>query len=256
MATTERDTARRRSGVVLDDVPVVPWSEFLPSFIEAWPENTRGKAEHVTLIGPTGQGKSVLGLALLDARGKARDASEVILATKPRDRALDALARQPDWHKISKWPPGYGQDRVIFWPRFGDVGTVSARHAAIFRDVLEDIFHERNRVVYLDEAYYLSDDLRLKDLLTKFWQMGRSQNIILVAGTQRPVAVPRPMFSECSWFFAFRTADEDELRRVSEIGGVDNRKLREVIRALRPHEFVCVQTRTSRMVRSMVERGK
>lgn len=222
--------------------------------MESWPENSRGKAEHVTIVGPTGQGKSVLGLSILEARAKARGSHVVILATKPRDRAMSALGRREGWNIIRRWPPGYGQDRVIFWPRFGDVRTVTHRHAAIFREVLEDIFHERNRVVYLDEAYYLSDDLGLKDLLTKFWQMGRSQNIVLVAGTQRPVAVPRPMFSECSWFIAFRTADEDELRRVSEIGGVDNRKLRDVMRTLQPHEFVCVQTRTSRMVRSKVER--
>lgn len=251
MATTERDSAR-----VAADVPFVPWREFLPEFMAAWPENSKGKAEHVTIVGPTGQGKSVLCTSLLVERGRVRGSSIVALVTKPRDRTMTALGKQPGWNIIRRWPPGYGQERVLFWPRFGDVRTVTARHAEVFRSVLEDIFHERNRIVYLDEAYYLSDDLGLKDLLTKFWQMGRSQNLILVAGTQRPVAVPRPMFSECSWFIAFRTADRDELRRVSEIGGVDNAHLREVMKGLQPHEFVVVQTRTGNMVRSKVARKR
>jgi hypothetical protein len=232
-----------------EQVPFAEWSEFLESFMAAWPANAGGQAEHVTLIGPTKQGKTTLALALLDERRRRRDAHIVIFATKPRDPTLTKLG----WPVIREWPPGYGQRAVIFWPRFSkDVRQAAYYQRRAFDPVLADVFHDGNRVVYFDEAFYFTDVLGLGGTMRQFWTQGRSVNLIVVAGTQRPRGVPREMFSEASWFIAFRTADEDELRRVSEIGGVDTRTLREVMRTLKPHEFVAVRTRTGEMVRSMV----
>lgn len=252
MATAERDR-RVDADDFDDDAPWAAWSSFESEFQSAWATNADGQAQHVTLVGPNGQGKSALALRLLRRRAELRDSHVVVIATKPRDRVLSSLARQPGWKIVRTWPPGYGQRTVIYWPPFGDVRTVTARHRDQVGEVLAEIFSEGNRVVYFDEAYYLADDLGAEPIMRKMWQMGRSQNIIVVAGTQRPVAVPRAMFSECSWFFAFRTTDEDELRRVSEIGGADTRTLRAIMRTLRPHEFVAAQTRTGRMVRSKME---
>ncbi len=244
MATRARPSAA-------EQVPYSPWATFLDEFQTHWPANTNGRAEHVTLVGPNGQGKTVLALELLKERARRRDAHIVILATKPRDRELSALG----WPIIREWPPGYGQPRVIFWPRFPkDVRRAAMMQRMALDPVLADIFAEGKRTVYVDEAFYLTDVLKLEYTMRQFWTQGRSNDLLVVAGTQRPVKVPREMFSECRWFIAFRTADEDELRRVGEIGGVDSKTLREVIRTLKPHEFVCCQTRTGVMVRSKVER--
>jgi hypothetical protein len=246
---------RAGTGAGVESAPLVPWSEFLAEFSRAWPENAGGRAEHLTLIGPTKQGKTTLALALLDERARLRGSEVVILATKPRDLTLSRLAgKGKAWVIVREWPPGYGQDRVIYWPRFGDVRTAADRQRGKFRAMLAEVFAEGNRTVYIDEVAYFTEQLRLGDLLAQYWQQGRSQNLVLVAGTQRPRGVPRAMFSECSWFVAFRTADEDELRRVGEIGGTDSRAIRDVIRHLQPHEFVAVQTRTGAMVRSKVAR--
>jgi hypothetical protein len=241
---------RARTDDSLAGVPFVDWAEFLPGFMALWPANANGQAEHVTVVGPTKQGKTTLMLALLKERARLRDAHVVVLATKPKDPTLTRLG----WPIIREWPPGYGQRQVIFWPRFSkDVRRAAYHQRLAFDPVLADIFRDGNRVIYIDEAFYFSDVLRLDGTLRQFWGQGRSINLIVVAGTQRPRGVPREMFSEASWFFAFRTADEDELRRVGEIGGVDTRTLRAIMRSLRPHEFVCVQTRTGEMVRSMVK---
>lgn len=233
-----------------DDVPFAPWPEFREDFSAAWRENRGGKAEHVTLVGPTGQGKSTLALALLKERVRLRKANVVVFGTKPRDATLSKLG----WPVIREWPPGYGKEQVIFWPKFGDVRSARSRQRKAFEPVLADIFRDGGRTVYIDEAAYFAKELRLDAIMRQYWTQGRSQNLIVVAGTQRPVDVPRPMFSECSWFIAFRTADEDELKRVSEIGGTDTKLIREVMRTLKPHEFLAVQTRTGTMVRSKVTR--
>lgn len=241
-----------RAGLsAVESVPFAPWDEFLAEFEEQWPANTRGQAEHVTLVGPTKQGKTTLALVLVKERARLRDAHVVILATKPKDPTLSALG----WPIIRDWPPSYGQKQVIFWPRFSrDVrrAAILQRHA--FDPVLADIFHDGKRVVVVDEAFYMTDVLGLEATMKQFWSQGRSNDLIVVAGTQRPRNVPREMFSECSHFFAFRTADEDELRRVGEIGGVDTKRLRDTMRALKPHEFVYCQTRTGLILRSMVTR--
>lgn len=245
---------RRRAGVDLDEVaPFAPWSEFLHEFNAMWRANVKGKAEHVTLIGPNGQGKSMLALELLKERVVTRHAHVAILATKPRDQTLARLR----WPVIRRWPPGYGQDQVIFWPKAPKGSSAATTHEVqrrAFEPMLQEVFDEGNRTVYFDEAAYFTDELAMNDDMKRLWQMGRSNNVIVVAGTQRPRGVPRPMFSECSWFFAFRTADEDELRRVGEIGGADSTAIREIMRSLAPHEFLCVQTRTGVMVRSKVTR--
>lgn len=253
MATAERDRVDTDDDEYGEQAPWVAWSIFEPEFQARWDVNRKGKAQHVTLVGPNGQGKSMLALQLVKERARLREASVVVIATKPRDRTLAKLGRQPGWYIIRRWPPGYGQDCVIYWPPFGDVRTVTERHREVVNETLAEIFHEGHRVVYFDEAYYVAGDLDAEPIMRKMWQMGRSQDIIVVAGTQRPVAVPRAMFSECSWFFAFRTTDEDELRRVSEIGGADTRTLRAIMRTLKPHEFVACQTRTGRMVRSKMD---
>jgi hypothetical protein len=241
--------ASRSPLVTAEEVPFAPWPEFLAEFQEEWPANTRGQAEHVTLVGPTKQGKSTLALALVKERARLRDAHVVVLATKPKDPTLTGLG----WPIIREWPPNYGQKQVVFWPRFPkDVRKAAVIQRMAFDPVLADIFADGKRVVYVDEAFYMTDVLGLEHTMRQFWSQGRSNDLIVVAGTQRPRNVPREMFSECSWFFAFRTADEDELRRVGEIGGVDAKRLREVMRTLKPHEFVCCRTRTGAMVRSKV----
>lgn len=235
-------------------VPRVPWDEFLPDFMMNWGPNVHGHAEHLTVIGPTGQGKTTLMLALLEERVRLRASNVVIIATKPRDATLTELAHR-GWPIIREWPPGYGQEHVILWPKFGDVRTAAQRQRRTIEPILAEIFADGGRTVFIDEVAYFHENLGLTRLMDMFWKQGRSMNLLMLGGTQRPTKVPRAMFSEASWFAAFRTADEDELRRVGEIGGTDSKLIREVMRTLAPHEFLMVQTRTGVMVVSKVERG-
>lgn len=222
--------------------PIVGWDDFIADFVPAWKQG-----EHVSIVGPTGQGKSVLGLALVKARARARDADTVVFGTKPRDRTLDKLG----WPVVTEWPPNYGENQVIVWPAYGDPDDAAIRQEKAFRPVMRRIFKDGNRTVYIDEVSDFHERMGLTNLLNEYWKMGRSNGLTFVAATQRPRGVPRAMFSEPSWLFFFRTPDEDELKRVSEIGG-DTKLVKEIVRRLDPHQFLCIRPRTGEMVRSKV----
>lgn len=203
------------------------------------------QGEHVSIVGQTGSGKSVLGLSLcrIIAARKGKDgrpARVIVLATKPRDDTVTALG----WPIIKKWPPAYGQEHCVIWPKGGDPDTVAQRQRRIFRPLMNAIYHEGGQTVYIDEASYferpLPDGLALASTMEQYWTSARSLKITLIAGTQRPRHVSRSTWSEPSWVFIFAPDDEDDLRRVAEMSGSREQVL-DIAEKLGPHEFLCVR---------------
>ena len=225
------------------DAPtVLAWPDFARYFYGA-----HRQGEHVAIVGPTGSGKSVLGLSLCQilAQRKTRDgrpASVVILANKPRDRTLAAL----DWPRIrtvKDWPPGYGQEACIVWPKYGDPETATTRQAAFYRPLLRRIFAEGGQTVYIDEVADFEepkpDGMGLRALTGKYWKAGRALDLTMIAGTQRPRSVSRAMWSEPTFVCIFRLDDVDDARRVGEIGG-DRRHVAGLVDKLGGHEFLVI----------------
>lgn len=225
---------------------VLRWPQFEAMFSEAYEEG-----EHVSLVGPTGTGKSYTGVQLIKVIGERRahdkrPARVIVLADKPRDDTIMALhkegmdKRPQEWQIIKEWPPSYGQEHAIIWPRTADEAT----QRRVFRPVLDAIYQEGGQTVYIDEAAYFSDPapdgLGLRAKLGKFWRAARSNKAAVVAGTQRPCAVPRLMWSEPSWVFIFAVEDEDDLKRVAQLSG---RPLAvwNCVPNLGGHEFMCIR---------------
>lgn len=132
------------------NVTVMPWTEFAARFAA---EHEQG--EHVAIVGPTGSGKSVLGLMLCQVIGQrtasdGRPARVVVFATKPRDRTVTALK----WPQVREWPPGYGQEHVVVWPRPRDPETRAERQRRVFQPVMRAIYNEGGQTVYVDEIAY------------------------------------------------------------------------------------------------------
>src|SRR4051812_10004575 len=97
------------------------WESFAPMF-----KSAQKQGEHVSIVGQTGSGKSVPGLSLCKLIGSRpgrdrRPSRVVVLATKPRDDTVSSLG----WPVVKKWPPSYGQEHCIVWPRGGTPSTIA-----------------------------------------------------------------------------------------------------------------------------------
>lgn len=230
-------------------VQVVPFERVADLF------RTKHKlGEHVSCVGPNGSGKSTAMLALLKERGKrrakdGRPTRIVIFGDKPRDSTLSGAGLER-LTNVKQWPPGHGQEHVIFWPTYGDPHTAAARHRAAFRAVIQEIIASGNQIVYVDEAAYWSEPrpegLGLSPLLSQCWQKMRASGISVVASTQRPRRVPIAMWSEPYWLVIFRPDDEEDLKRVAQLSGQKQLVL-EIVPQLDAHEFLMLRRRPEQM---------
>lgn len=222
------------------ETTAVSWEEFQQMFGRA-----HRQGEHVAIVGQTGSGKSVLGLSLCKIIGRRiasdkRPTRVTVLVTKPRDDTVESLG----WPVIKKWPPSYGQEHCIVWPRGGTPSTATERQRRVFKPLLDTIYHEGGQTVYIDEESDfeepLPDGMALRGTMVQYWTKARGLKVTLISGTQRPRNVTRSMWSEPSWLFVFPPDDEDDLKRVAELSGAKDDVMR-IAPQLAGHTFLCVR---------------
>jgi hypothetical protein len=237
------DQARTRSGFELP--PFVRWDRFLADF--RW---TQG--EHLTTIGPTGSGKTVLNRQLLRRRDFV-----VVLGIKQRDPELYGPFQDQGYHLVRKFNPEPPHDadqwRVLLVPQTDRHGTEGRQaKAKVFRQALNDIQDAGNWAVYADDVLYLSDQLRLAPELEELWILGRSEGVSVVASSQEPVNVPVMAYSAATHLFLFKNPDLYRARRMAELTGVNREVAQETIMRLPDHECLYINKSTTKMVRTSV----
>lgn len=230
------------------------WSTFRESFRRNWKQG-----EHVTVIGPTGSGKSVLVLEIMKLRRYY-----VLLLTKGNDSTADRFIAQNELEFISEWPPSGFDDKIALWPKFKGVDSF-ATQSRVMRDAINGfrrkgrkiagIYEEGGRAVLIDEVMYFSEELDLDKEMRMLWTQGRSNNISLVAGTQRPRTVPMVMLNQWTHLFCFQTADKYEIDRLASVGGNQSSIIKEHVPQLEPHYFLYVHRLRKDAIISKVERG-
>ncbi len=207
----------------------IPWSEFLKQF--DWKQG-----EHISLIGPTGLGKSTLVSELQEYRKYV-----VAFITKAKDPTIDKLKKR-GFVKIKTWEPIH--NRNLLWP---DIKKTSDKwkQQEVFGEALEEIFVAGAWCVWLDEIRYITETLKLGEQVQLLWLQGRSLGISVVACTQRPFKVPQEMYDQATHLFFNKDGDDRNLMRLREISGVvDKQAIKAAIPELEKFEFLYCNTRT------------
>lgn len=226
------------------EVPFVPWAQWYPRFARDYRASATS-ADHVTIIGPTGTGKTVLAMQVAELRRYV-----VALGCKPKDDELRKLARAGGYRTqpTADLPSGgRGTPKLLVWPQYR--GTVDrARQLSVFGDVLDKAFRVGGWHIVAEEAPHLVD-LGLDRQLGQHLRMGRSMGSGLILCTQRPYGLGRYAgklaISGAQHLLIFGTNDDDDLKRLSGMNGVSSSTVRECVGGLgRSYKFLHVDTRT------------
>lgn len=244
--SVELDRARTKTGLLLPEF--VRFDQFMREWV--WKQG-----EHVTTIGPTGSGKTVLNRRLLRRREIT-----VVLGVKNRDPELYGPFEREGYiliHSNFNAVPDQGEERILFVPRTGAHGSEGREHKTkAFRKVLNDVYDAGYWCVYIDDVQYTATKLRLAPELEELWMLGRSEGVSVVASSQEPVDIPVMAYGMATHLFLFANKDLYRTRRMAELSGVNREVAQETILSLPPHEFLYINKNSGKMVRSKVIRGQ
>ena len=245
---------RSRDSVALDRepsgevAPFVRWDQFITHFHATWRQGT-----HVTTIGPTGSGKTVLNRELLRRRWFV-----IVLGVKNQDPELYGPFQKMGYqlvHKFEPLPPSEDQPhRILFVPTAAGYHGAEARKrkGAAFKAVLNDVYDVGGWTVYADDVQYQSDKLGLRTEFEELLMIGRSEKVSIVGSSQEPVDIPVMFYSAATHLFLFKNPDRYRARRMAELTGVNRDEAERIILSLPPHEFLYINKLTGRMSRSRV----
>jgi energy-coupling factor transporter ATP-binding protein EcfA2 len=239
----------KKRPTLFDDKPVyqadnLDWDTFMEDGFP-WEQG-----EHVTIVAPTGWGKTTLGLGILPHREYS-----IVLATKPRDSTLSPLLKEG--YKIVEklpLPPIELYPRIIFWPRIEKAAHM-AQQKDEFRKLLMNVYEVGGWSVYVDELDYICNYLKLSPLVELLWRQGRSLGISVIGGTQRPAFIPLLAYDQATHLFIGRDNDDVNISRYASIAGGGKpykAAVKNAISALREHEFLYVSARREGFVTTKV----
>lgn len=217
------------------------WSDFYPWFAGEWKQG-----DHVTVVGPTGCGKTTLVREILPIR-----TWNVVVATKPKDPLLKTFKGYRVTHD---WPVEDYYRHVLYWHP-SKPSELSKQREAIKR-LLEDVYERGGWTIYLDEARYITDFLKLGSLCELMWMQLRSSNATLIASAQRARHIPLLAYNQATHLFLGRENDAGNIERMAEFDGANKRELTAILGNLDRHDLLYVNTRTGDRCVTRVDLGR
>ena len=201
--------------------------------------------EHVTLIGPTGRGKTEVEIQLMLERNWT-----VFLSTKRKDATQQELVRRR--YRIIRDPLELNPEvdsHFLFRPPFPDTSAqeLKALHRSVYSRMLMRLRNQMGWTIGADEVHYLSHFLGLNDELELLWLQGRSEATTMIANTQRPRHIPLVAYSQATHLFFWSSPDLSDVRRIGEMTPLPIKEIIAILESQEEHDVLYCNTRSSEL---------
>lgn len=214
--------------------------------------------QHVTILGRTGSGKTMLAHQLL-ARTARPELPVINLVAKPRDATALKFTRDNGLRTARSWPPlprlGAAGNGWTVWPNHVFIPDDDDRaHWEIFQAAILDAYKRgphgriRGRMVYIPDVTTLTRQLHhpeerrtLSREVETVWSKGRSMGCGLWADDQRPAWLSTLAYSSADHLFLAYEPDARYRKRFDEIGGVDPKEVSETVFRLPRFHFLYIR---------------
>lgn len=199
------------------------------------------QSEHVAVIAQTGDGKSVLLRALAWERDWV-----AWLSTKKRDEEYDRNIRL-GYKRINKWPPDkppreQQYQRLMVWPHFKNLMDIY-KAGPFYKKILEDVYRDEGWTVVLDDLFFLSEKLKLREEITALEYQVRSLGVTLIKAMQRPRKIPLECWDQAAHIFLRPLNNYQDLLSMRAVVGEDAKTLQAWFRNIREHEWLYISVR-------------
>lgn len=205
--------------------------------------------EHVTILGPTGYGKTEL-LGELTERVASPELPAIFLAAKPRDKTMTKWSKRLDARTTKQWPPKFSiAERMsdhrpsvyTLWPEHKfDPDMDDAHLYEVFRAAMMESYKTGDRIIDADELLGLTD-IGLERELRTLWTRGRSMGVGVFGASQKPTDIPTYAYGQASHLFIANDPDKRSRDRFKEIGGVDPNLLGGIVSNLPKFDWLYIR---------------
>jgi hypothetical protein len=238
----------RAPAVDLGDITTISRADFLAEYWDYAP------GDHVTVLAPSGGGKTHLAYELLGVTARP-ELQAVVFVMKPKDETVVKFSKRYGFRTIRDWPPPTPErirGRVfrqkipgyVLWPRETDNPEADdRRHQAIFRRALRQLYRSARKhpnIVFADETYSLEQEMKLTRDVVRVETKGRSVGCGLWAASQRPAYINKWAYQAQHLFLGF-DPDVETQKRYGDIGGgIDPATVRAATASLGRFQFVYI----------------
>ena len=216
------------------EVLAMDWDTFRDWFKPRWRQG-----EHLSILAPTGAGKTTFAGGLLDLR-------RYVLAADPKggDETLGALGLET----LADWPGVREMDRLLEHHerhdpplptrfRMGPVVQIEkdlVRMKRAISESLDGAWQMGGWTYYIDELQVVADRrlLNLSAKVDKLLVSARSKGVSVVTAFQQPKWVTSASLTQPTWLAVGYTRDTDTVNRLAELMGRPKAEIRGALKGL------------------------